>query len=118
MIAATWAAPKATSGYDAAIQNVVNEVALYHLMMLAANDQASAGARAAAWGALEKLKGMLKARTGGQAVEALARIRKFQDDPRPTNLPRPLEPPDGQPIGTLEEMDCGFWPNEDGPPPV
>lgn len=118
VIAATWGASKAASGYDAAVQDVVNEVALYHIMMLAANDQASAGARAGAWTALEKLRVSLRNRTGGQVVEAAARIRKFEDDPRPVSLPRPLEPPDGQPIGSLSEMDCGFWPNESEVPNV
>jgi hypothetical protein len=107
LLAVTWEAPRAAHGYDAAIQEVVNEVALYHIMALAANDKASAGARAGAWNALERLKVTLKASRGGQAVEALARIRKFQDDPRPINLPAPLEPPDGAPIGSEDEMDCG-----------
>jgi len=115
VIAATWAAPKAASGYDAAIQDVVNEVALYHIMMLAANDQASAGARGAAWGALAKLKATLKARSSGQALEALTRIHKFEEDPRPATLPKPLEPPDGQPIGT---DDCDFWAIENWPSTV
>jgi len=108
LLAATWEAPPAANSYDAAIQEVVNEVALYHIMALAANDKASAGARAGAWSALEKLKVTLKTQRSGQAVEALAHIRKFQDDPRPINLPAPLEPPDGAPIGSEEEMDCGF----------
>jgi hypothetical protein len=108
LLAATWEAPRAANNYDAAIQEVVNEVALYHIMALAANDKASAGARAGAWTALEKLKVTLKTRRSGQAVEALARIRKFQDDPRPINLPTPLEPPDGAPIGSDEEMEISY----------
>ncbi len=112
VLAATWSAPRTAAPYDAAIQEVVNEVALYHLMMLAANDQASAGTRSAAWSALEKLKTTLKTRATGQAFEALARIRKFQDDPASIKLPRPLDPPDGQPIGSLDELDCDFVRNE------
>ncbi len=107
LLAATWETPQSANGYDAAIQEVVNEVALFHIMALASNDRASAGARAAAWSALEKLKISLRIRHNGQSVEALARIRKFQEDPRPTNVPAPLEPPDGAPIGSEEEMDCG-----------
>jgi hypothetical protein len=30
---------------------------------------------------------------------ALAQIKKFEENPKEMNLPRPLEPPDGQPIG-------------------
>ncbi len=111
LLAVTWEAPQLANGYDAAIQEVVNEVALYHIMALASNDKASTGARAAAWSALEKLKIALRTRRNGQSLEALARIRKFQEDPRPTNLPAPLEPPDGAPIGSDEEMDCGFEPS-------
>jgi hypothetical protein len=119
LLAATWDAPRATSGstagYDAAIQDVVKDVALYHLMMLAANDQASTGARAGAWSALEKLRASLtKQKTArpydGQVLEALARIKKFQDDPRAVTLPKPLEPPEGQPIGSDDDWDCGWWP--------
>jgi len=111
LTAATWGAPKSASGYDAAIQEVVDDVALYHIIALAGNDQASSGTRAAAWGALEKLKVMLKTRGGGQSAEALARIRKFQGDPKPTAMPKPLEPPDGQPIGMAltDEDYCNFW---------
>ncbi|HEV3037863.1 MAG TPA: zinc-dependent metalloprotease [Candidatus Angelobacter sp.] len=111
LLAATWEVPREPNAYDAAIQEVVNEVALYHIMALAANDKAAAGARAAAWSALEKLKLSLRTRRDGQSLEAFARIHKFQEDPRPTNVPVPLEPPEGQPIGSDEEMDCGFDPD-------
>ncbi len=116
LLAATWEAPRAASSFDAAIQDVVKDVALYHLMMLAANEQASTGARAGAWSALEKLKASLTNQKAaarpfdGQVIEALARIKKFQDDPRTANLPKPLEPPDGQPIGSDEDWDCGWLP--------
>ncbi|SRR5579871_348826 len=112
LLAATWEAPRAAAALDAAIQDTVKDVALYHLMMLAANDQASSGARAGAWSGLEKLKASLgKQRAArpfdGQVIEALARIKRFQDDPRPANLPKPLEPPDGMPIGS---DDCAWIP--------
>jgi hypothetical protein len=115
LLAATWDAPRAASAFDAAVQDVVKDVTLYHLMMLAANDQASTGARAGAWSALEKLKASLtKQKTArpldGQVIEALARIKKFQDDPRAVTLPKPLEPPDGQPIGSDDDWDCGWLP--------
>ena len=115
LIAGTWDSPRAASGHDAAIQDVVKDVALYHLMMLAANEQASTGARAGAWSALEKLKASLNKQKvarpfDGQVIEALARIKKFQDDPHAPSLPKPLEPPDGQPIGSDDDWGCCWLP--------
>jgi hypothetical protein len=107
LIAATWRAPQA-GGFAAEIQRAVNIVALYHLMALAANDRAAPQARAIATHKLAQLKTWVAAQSRSTTLEedwrahyvfASSLFRKFEDNPKELPLPRPLEPPDGQPIG-------------------
>ena len=112
---ATWKAPHG-EGYNAQIANVVDDVALYDLMELAANDQASEEVRAIASQEVHDLYGWLKARKGtGEPIAdqahiafALRQIEQFEKDPKRIDLPPPARPPDGPPIGTDEDWE---WPN-------
>jgi len=107
LIAATWRSA-AEAGLAGEVQRAVNSVALYHLMSLAANESASSQSRAAAGHKLNQLKTWISAQAGSTQMEesrrahflfALAQIKKFEENPKEMSLPRPLEPPDGQPIG-------------------
>ncbi|MFN8811566.1 MAG: zinc-dependent metalloprotease [Acidobacteriota bacterium] len=73
----------------------LKQVALvYHLMALAREDQAAAGARKEAFAALKRIE-----QTGAVDAWLRSRIRKFEEDPRTIPLPRPVEAPPGMPIG-------------------
>jgi hypothetical protein len=82
--------------------------ALYHLMALAINQQAAPQARAIAERKIDELRQYLaraaEATDPNQRAHstfALAQIKRFQENPKELNLPRPAEPPPGQPIGDL-----------------
>jgi hypothetical protein len=106
-LAATWKAPRG-AGYSAEIQRVVDQVALYDLISLAANDRAATQVRAIASLKLEDLKKWLAAQypsvsdPGWRAhyFFALSLVKQFQEDPKELNLTRPTDPPEGQPIGS------------------
>ena len=106
VIAATWKAPHGT-GYDAEIARVVDNVALYDLMTLAGNEQASDQVRAIASLKLDELKNWATKAVQDSADEeerahllfAIAQIQRFQKDPKIIGLTPPAEPPDGPPIG-------------------
>lgn len=109
VIAATWKAPHGT-GYDAEIARVVDNVALYDLMTLAGNEQASDQARAIASLKLDELKDWA-AKAGQNARDeeerahllfAVEQIQHFQKDPKVIGLTPPTDPPDGPPIGNDE----------------
>jgi hypothetical protein len=108
LLAVTWqAAPQA--GMRGEIQKAVNMGVLHHLMALAANEAAAAGVRAQAHAALVGLRKALPARTVGDAAWravygfAAAQIERFERDPKVNPVPKPLEPPPGQPIGCMME---------------
>ena len=109
VIAATWKAPHGT-GYDAEISRVVDNVALYDLMTLAGNEQASDQVRAIASLKLDELKNWATKAVQDSADEeerahllfAIAQIQRFQKDPKIIGLTPPAEPPDGPPIGEDE----------------
>ncbi len=112
---ATWKAPHG-EGYNAQIVNVVDTVALYDLMALAANEHAGDEVRAVASQEVHDLFAWLSAPTGGQATAdkahvsfALRQIEQFEKDPKKIDLPPPSEPPDGPPIGTDEDWDLDWW---------
>jgi hypothetical protein len=112
LLAATWKAPR-LPGLAGEIQRTVDNVALFHLAALAANERASGQARAMASLKIEQLRRWMAAAPAGDESQrahfhfALATIKKFQEDPKPLAALRPLEPPDGQPIG-----DCDWgWDN-------
>jgi hypothetical protein len=99
LLAATWRSP-ADSGPRGAVQRTVNSVALYHLMALAANAAASEPVRAVAFSKLHALRISLEATPHDALADfAIAQIRKFESEPKEVNVPKPAEPPPGQPIG-------------------
>jgi len=112
ILGATWKTPRGT-GYAAEIARVVNDVALFDLMALAANERASAQVRAVASLKLEELRNWAASAAAAEEGErahllfATAQIAQFQKNPKGFAAPAPAEPPDGPPIGD-EEDDFGF----------
>ena len=111
LIAATWKAPR-QKGLKAEVQRVVDSVILHTMMSLTANDRASNQVRAVAFQKLVDLKSWLDANSSsvgdsGQKAHmlyAMAEIKKFLEDPAKFDIPQPLQPPPGSPIG----MDCAI----------
>lgn len=112
---ASWKSKRA-AGERAEVQRVVDNIVLYHLMSLAANESALVQVRAIASSKIEELKNWLtqQLKTTREANQrahyafALSQIKLFQEDPKKIALPRPADPPPGQPIG----MDwCGWGEN-------
>ena len=109
IINATWKSGRSL-GYAGEISRVVDYVALYDLMALAANDHASPQARAIAGLKLDELKIWAAANQGNKNLEerahlqfAASQIAAFQKDPKSLPLPAPQQPPDGPPIGDDDE---------------
>jgi hypothetical protein len=103
VVAATWKRPR-IGGLASESQRVVDDVTLYQLMALAANESAAAQARAVALSKIEDLKTFLSAPVTDPDQRAhyrfaLAQIKTFLDDPKKMDFPKPVEPPPGQPIG-------------------
>ena len=115
ILRATWKAPHGQD-YNAQIAGVVDNVALYDLMALVANDHASEEVRAISSQALDELyvwlnahKGMIEPIADQAHISfALRQIEQFRKDPKKIDLTPPAEPPDGQPIGTDDDWE---WPN-------
>jgi hypothetical protein len=115
VLAASWRSLH-NEGYWGQIDNVVDNVVLYDLMSLAANDHAGDEVRAIANQELHKLHDWLNAPPDGRpAISdqahiafAVLQIEQFEKDPKKIDLTQPAEPPDGQPIGTDEDWD---WEN-------
>ena len=115
VLKATWKARRG-GGYNAQIANAVDDVVLYDLMALSANDHASDEVRAIASFKLKELKDRV-----GQDVTvsigldrahiyfAARQIELFEKDPKLINLTPPVDPPDGPPIGSMGTLDCD-WP--------
>jgi Met-zincin/Domain of unknown function (DUF5117) len=114
---ATWKAPH-SKGYDGEIANTVDDVVLYDLMALSANDHANDSVRAIASLKLHELKDWLKSPslvtqpTPDQAhlYFASKQIELFEKDPKHIDLTPPVEPPDGPPIGSMGTLDCDWQP--------
>ncbi|OLD83044.1 MAG: peptidase [Acidobacteria bacterium 13_1_20CM_58_21] len=112
ILAATWKTPHG-EGSSGQIANVVDMVALYDLMALAANDHASDEVRAIARLELDELHGWLNAPLASrraisdQAHVSFAswQIEQFEKDPKRMELMAPAEPPDGPPIGADDDWD-------------
>jgi len=110
---ATWKAPH-PKGYDGEITKTVDQVVLYDLMALSANEQASDAARAVASLKLHDLKEWLDSPGGALQVIpdqahiffASHQIEAFEKDSKRINLSPPVEPPDGPPIGSAGMLDC------------
>src|SRR5271168_534642 len=108
ILAASWKLPYG-DGYDRQIGIVVDNVALYDLMSLAANDQASDEVRAIASLELHQLKDWLTAQIAAapgmnfperaHLFYAAQQIEQFEKDPKHVTVPPPPPPPDGSPIG-------------------
>jgi Met-zincin/Domain of unknown function (DUF5117) len=112
ILTATWKSPHG-EGYRAQIATVVDNVTLYDLMALAANDHASDQVRAIASLEIRALKGWLNRPRGSKdeisdaahAAMALEQIEQFEKDPKKMDLTPPEKPPDGPPVGTDEDGD-------------
>jgi hypothetical protein len=112
ILAATWKAPHGT-GYSAEIAQTVDNVVLYDLMTLSANEHATEEVRAIASVKLRDLKDWLDSPTAAMQVIhdpahvyfAGKQIEQFQKDPKQITVPAPAEPPDGPPIGTDDDWD-------------
>ena len=116
ILAASWKSPRG-SGYLAEIGRVVDDVVLYDLMTLAADEHASSQVRAIASLKLDELKRWLSTAQHSAANEeerahlffAESQIAYFQKNPKEIHLTPPLEPPDGPPIGDDEEFSCASF---------
>ena len=111
ILTGTWKAPHG-DGYNAQIANVVDNVALYDLIALAANDHASDEVRAIATLELHQLNVWLntqlasnKSAADAHLAFASRQIEQFDKDPKKMDLTPPAEPPDGPPIGTDDDWD-------------
>jgi len=110
VLKATWKAqhPK---GYNGEIAQAVDNVVLYDLMAISANEHATEGVRATASLKLRDLKEWLDSPAGGMQViadqahifYAAKQIEQFQKDPKQISVAPPAEPPDGPPIGTDDD---------------
>ena len=113
ILTATWKAPR-PSGMSGEVARTVDEVVLYDLIGLAANERASTEARAIALLKLEQLKEWQKrnvGNTGAREEEQAAhlnwgmwQIEQYLKDPKQFQMTAPAEPPDGPPIG-MEDKD-------------
>jgi hypothetical protein len=80
-------------------------------MALAANDRAPAQVRATALAKVTSLREWANTAAATDASWkaflqfAVAQIRRFETNPKEIGIPRPADPPPGQPIG---EDDCDF----------
>ncbi len=111
---ATWKAPH-PKGYDGEIANTVDNVVLYDLMALSANEHASDEVRAVASWKLHELKEWL---TPAEALSVIPdkahvffaskQIELFEKDPKQIDLTPPVMPPDGPPIGSMGMTDCDW----------
>jgi hypothetical protein len=103
LIGRTWKA-KPRSGLEAETQRVISSVVLYHLFAVAANERASTMVRAIAQSKLRDLEQWLgtaaAATPAERAHRAFARdlIRRYREDPKQIPMPRPVDPPPGEPI--------------------
>ncbi len=108
IIQSTWKSIHGT-GYHGEIQRVVDNVVLYHLISLAANEDAASQVRAIAFLKLDELKNwMIESKKETEKDEnqhahyifAIYQINQFQENPGQYHFTPPIEPPAGSPIGT------------------
>jgi len=110
LLTATWNSNRAGGTLSSEVGRTVDNVVLYRMMQLAANEEASEQARAIAFWKLVKLREYLeghgglasKADDGRQAhfLYAANQIREFEKDPKRITVSKPADPPDGAPIGS------------------
>ena len=116
LITATWKSPHGI-GYRAAVSRVVDNVALYHIVALAASDGALAHVRAVASSKLDQLKTWLNQQTKtakdpdqrAHFLFAVSQISQFQQDPKKMIATKPADPPPGQPIGMEQSWGWCDW---------
>jgi hypothetical protein len=116
ILAATWKSPHG-SGYADQIATTVDNVVLFDLMALSANDHATDEVRGVASLKLHELHDWLAAQSGSGVISDKAhiffskqRIELFEKDPKRIDLTPPVEPPDGPPIGSMGMLDCDWQP--------
>lgn len=114
LIEATWKSPKA-SAYLQAIQRVVDQAVLAHLMTLATDDNAANQVRAIAYVKVMELGdwmgNALDTNPNQQAhfLFALAQIKAYKENPIDFKRTDPPRPPAGSPIGADAMMEwCSF----------
>jgi hypothetical protein len=101
LVRATWEKGAASD----LTERTVDSVVVYHLVALASNAGAPDQVRAIALQELGVLRSMLEASPGrttdwdALASYTAARIKAFENNPKEVDLPKPVEPPPGQPIG-------------------
>jgi hypothetical protein len=111
---ATWKAPH-PRGYNGEIAQAVDNIVLYDLMAISANEHATEEVRAITSWVLRNLKDWLDSPAGGRQVIddqahiffAAKQIEQFQRDPKQITVAAPADPPDGPPIGTDDDWDGG-----------
>jgi hypothetical protein len=75
-------------------------VVLYHLMALASNAAVPEQVRAITFGKLVALRTFLESgKFIYQTKYFISQIKSFENNPKEVNVPKPVEPPPGQPIG-------------------
>jgi hypothetical protein len=103
LLAATWKAEPAL-GLGGQVQRAVDGVVLYNLMALASNEGAPLQVRATALAKLVGLREWLAQQTVADASLrayhqfAIALIKRFETNPKEITVPKPADPPPGQPI--------------------
>lgn len=115
VLKSTWKMPH-EKGYLGEVANSVDDVVLYDLMTLSADENAREEVRAVAALKLHELKQWLDLPTGArQAIPdqahiffASRQIDRFEKDPKHIGLTAPVEPPDGPPIGGMGAIDCDW----------
>jgi hypothetical protein len=80
-------------------ERTVDSVVVYHLMALASNAAAPDEVRAIAFQELRGLRMTLESLNDPLASYTAARIKAFENNPKEVDVPKPVEPPPGQPIG-------------------
>jgi len=109
LLTATWKIDPPPA-QTAEVHRAVDSVALYHLMALSADEAAPQQVRAIAWTKLRDLGDWLAhaapASFDQRAHYAYAaeRIKRYEANPKEITLPKPADPPPGQPIGCGMEL--------------
>jgi len=109
---ATWGAGPKDESYAGEIERTVEAAALVHLLALASESTAPAEVRAVASYELSRWPGLIKAAAAGttnpseaaHVAYTLGVIDRFTKNPKSPDLPKPVEPPPGQPIGCEEDL--------------
>jgi hypothetical protein len=106
LLAASWLSDRQT-GFEGALQRVVEDGVLSHLMRLATDRSVDAGVQASALAAVDRLDLLVRQRATGGAdaasrahdARAAAAIRRMRDDPASVADAAVPEAPPGSPIG-------------------